>query len=61
MDRPALNGFEIVEELEKEFGLQSYPVNWATLSTGEKTSRTEIRKFKFTFMLLEQIHRFIYH
>ncbi|GFR44773.1 hypothetical protein Agub_g6105 [Astrephomene gubernaculifera] len=28
MDRPALNGFEIVEQLEKEFGLQSYPVNW---------------------------------
>ncbi|KXZ46475.1 hypothetical protein GPECTOR_43g911 [Gonium pectorale] len=25
MDRPALNGFEIVEQLEKEFGLQ---VNW---------------------------------
>jgi peptide chain release factor 3 len=28
MDRPALNGFEIVEQLEKEFGLQSYPINW---------------------------------
>lgn len=28
MDRPALSGFEIVEELEKEFGLQSYPVTW---------------------------------
>lgn len=28
MDRPALNGFEIVEQLEKEFNLQSYPVNW---------------------------------
>ncbi|GLI60750.1 hypothetical protein VaNZ11_002980 [Volvox africanus] len=28
MDRPALNGFEIVEQLEKEFGLQSFPVNW---------------------------------
>ncbi|KAG2490076.1 hypothetical protein HYH03_011541 [Edaphochlamys debaryana] len=28
MDRPALNGFEIIEQLEKEFGLQSYPVNW---------------------------------
>jgi hypothetical protein len=26
--RPALNGFEILEQLEKEFGLQSYPVNW---------------------------------
>lgn len=28
MDRPALNGFEIVEQLEKEFGLQSFPINW---------------------------------
>lgn len=28
MDRPALNGFEIIEQLEKEFGLQSYPVTW---------------------------------
>ena len=26
--RPALNGFEIIEQLEKEFGLQSYPINW---------------------------------
>jgi hypothetical protein len=28
MDRPALSGFDIVEQLEKEFGLQSYPVTW---------------------------------
>lgn len=28
MDRPALNGFEIIEQLEAEFGLPSYPVNW---------------------------------
>jgi peptide chain release factor 3 len=28
MDRPAMNGFEIIEQLEKEFGLQSYPVTW---------------------------------
>ncbi|KAL6747846.1 peptide-chain release factor [Haematococcus lacustris] len=28
MDRPALNGFEIIEQLEKEFGLPAYPVNW---------------------------------
>lgn len=28
MDRPALNGFEIIEQLEKEFNLQSYPVTW---------------------------------
>lgn len=28
MDRPALNGFEIIEQLEKEFGLASYPVTW---------------------------------
>ncbi len=28
MDRPALNGFEIIESLEKEFNLQAYPVNW---------------------------------
>lgn len=29
MDRPALNGFEIIEQLEKEFGLPAYPVNWS--------------------------------
>jgi peptide chain release factor 3 len=23
-----MNGFEIIEQLEKEFGLQSYPVTW---------------------------------
>jgi peptide chain release factor 3 len=28
MDRPALNGFEIIEQLEKEFGLASFPVTW---------------------------------
>eukprot|EP00775_Hariotina_reticulata_P002359 gene2359-2665_t len=28
LDRPALNGFEIIEQLEQEFGLQSYPVTW---------------------------------
>lgn len=28
MDRPALNGFEIIEQLEKEFNLQAYPVTW---------------------------------
>jgi peptide chain release factor 3 len=28
MDRPALNGFEIIEQLEKEFGLASHPVTW---------------------------------
>jgi len=28
MDRPALNGFEIIEQLEKEFGLTSFPVTW---------------------------------
>ena len=28
MDRPALNGFEIIEQLEKEFQLPAYPVNW---------------------------------
>ena len=28
MDRPALNGFEIIEQLEKEFNLPAYPVNW---------------------------------
>jgi peptide chain release factor 3 len=28
MDRPALNGFDIIEQLEKEFGLISYPVTW---------------------------------
>jgi hypothetical protein len=28
MDRPALNGFEIIEQLETEFGLPAYPVNW---------------------------------
>ena len=28
MDRPALSGFDIVEQLEREFGLQSYPVTW---------------------------------
>ncbi|KAG1657566.1 hypothetical protein FOA52_006766 [Chlamydomonas sp. UWO 241] len=28
MDRPALNGFDIIEQLEKEFGLPVYPVNW---------------------------------
>jgi len=28
MDRPALNGFEIIEQLEKEFGLPAYPINW---------------------------------
>ena len=33
MDRPALNGFEIVEQLEKEFGLQSYPINWCAISS----------------------------
>ena len=28
MDRPALNGFEIIEQLEKEFKLPAYPINW---------------------------------
>lgn len=28
LDRPSLNGFEIIEQLEREFGLQSFPVNW---------------------------------
>eukprot|EP00879_Flechtneria_rotunda_P013063 GHRR01013643.1.p1 GENE.GHRR01013643.1~~GHRR01013643.1.p1 ORF type:complete len:602 (+),score=167.68 GHRR01013643.1:1048-2853(+) len=28
MDRPALNGFIIIEQLETEFNLQSYPVTW---------------------------------
>eukprot|EP00955_Chlamydomonas_euryale_P096834 365036-Chlamydomonas_euryale.AAC.6 len=28
MDRPALNGFEIIEQLEKEFSLPAYPINW---------------------------------
>lgn len=28
MDRPALNGFEIIEQIEKEFGLASFPVTW---------------------------------
>jgi peptide subunit release factor RF-3 len=28
MDRPALNGFEIIEQLEKQFGLASFPVTW---------------------------------
>eukprot|EP00798_Chlamydomonas_sp_ICE-L_P029642 gene29642-18281_t len=28
LDRPSLNGFEIIEQLEKEFGLPSYPINW---------------------------------
>jgi peptide chain release factor 3 len=32
--RPALNGFEIIEQLEKEFGLQSYPVTWP-IGSGE--------------------------
>jgi peptide subunit release factor RF-3 len=34
MDRPAMNGFEIIEQLEKEFGLQSYPVTWP-IGSGE--------------------------
>ncbi len=28
LDRPSLNGFEIIEQLEKEFGLPAYPINW---------------------------------
>ena len=28
LDQPSLNGFEIIEQLEKEFGLPAYPVNW---------------------------------
>ncbi len=32
MDLPALNGFEIIESLEAEFGLQSYPINWCVLA-----------------------------
>lgn len=35
MDRPALNGFEIIEQLEKEFNLQSYPVTWP-IGSGEE-------------------------
>ena len=34
MDRPALNGFDIIEQLEKEFGLISYPVTWP-IGSGE--------------------------
>ncbi|KAK9828060.1 hypothetical protein WJX81_006739 [Elliptochloris bilobata] len=28
MDRPALEPLEIIDQLEREFGLKSYPVNW---------------------------------
>ena len=28
LDRPALEPLEIIDQLEKEFGLKSYPVNW---------------------------------
>jgi peptide chain release factor 3 len=34
MDRPAMNGFDIIEQLEKEFALQSYPVTWP-IGSGE--------------------------
>jgi peptide chain release factor 3 len=29
-----MNGFEIIEQLEKEFGLTSYPVTWP-IGSGE--------------------------
>ena len=28
MDRPALAPLELLDQIEKEFGLQTYPVNW---------------------------------
>lgn len=28
LDRPSLAPLDIIDQLEKEFGLQSYPVNW---------------------------------
>lgn len=37
LDRPALEPLEIIDQLEKEFGLKSYPVNWP-IGSGDRYS-----------------------
>lgn len=34
MDRPSLNGFEIIEQLDQEFGLAAHPLTWPIGSGG---------------------------
>jgi hypothetical protein len=34
MDRPSLSGFDIIDQLDKEFGLAAYPITWPIGSGG---------------------------
>ena len=40
LDRPALEPLEIMDQLEREFGLRSYPVNWPIGSGDRRAAQT---------------------
>ena len=55
MDRPALSPFDVIDQLEKEFGLECCPMNWP-IGDGDSFQGVYDRATKMVYSSIESIN-----
>lgn len=55
MDRPALSPFDVIDQLEKEFGLECCPMNWP-IGDGDSFQGVYDRATKMVYSRMESIN-----